>query len=139
MGRRGSPYNFSMLDPAVAGKKQAELDAEMVSLAVAANVTYFHLTEVTRQVDSNDDLAQMLRVVSVALSQVAPIYRVPAKGQQPVPLGSREVDEVFFTPMREGTEAPSLDGFCIRRGDLRQALVTLREARNLFGGAPEGR
>ena len=122
-----------MQDPAIAFQKQAELDGEMVSLAVAANVTYFHLTEVTRQVDTNQDLAQMLRVVSVALSQVAPIYRAGHDGQEPAQLGSREIDDLFFTPMSDGAHGPSLDDFCIRRGDLRQALVTLREARSLFG------
>jgi hypothetical protein len=70
-----------MQDPAIAIQNQAELDGEMVSLAVAANVTYFHLTEVARQVDTTQDLAQMLRVVSVALSQVAPIYRAGRGGE----------------------------------------------------------
>lgn len=112
---------------------QAALDEEMVSLAVAASVTYFHLTEVARQIDSESHLAEMLQVVAVALSQVAPIHRAPKPGADAALLSSAEVDRLLFRPMREGEEAPDLDEYCIRRGDLRKALVTLREARNLFG------
>ena len=117
--------------------ERAALDDEMVSLAVAANVTYFHLTDVSRQVDDQDSLGDMLQVVSVALSQVAPIYRKASDGQPATkPLESREVDEILFRPMRDGNDGPSLDDYCIRRGDLRKALVTLREARHLFGKTP---
>jgi hypothetical protein len=113
--------------------RQADLDNEMVSLAVAASVTYFHLTEVARQIDSETHLAEMLQVVAVALSQVAPIHRAAKNGESPSLLSNREVDRLLFRPMREGEEAPDLDEYCIRRGDLRSALVTLREARGLFG------
>ena len=116
--------------------EQTAIDSEMVSLAVAASVTYFHLTEVARQIDSESHLAEMLQVVAVALSQVAPIHRAARPGEETVLLSTGEVDRLLFKPMREGDEAPDLDEFCIRRGDLRKALVTLREARNLFGRPP---
>ena len=117
--------------------RQSDLDNEMVSLAVAASVTYFHLTEVARQIDSETHLAEMLQVVAVALSQVAPIHRVAKDRESPALLSNREIDRLLFRPMREGEEAPDLDEYCIRRGDLRNALVTLREARGLFGRPSE--
>lgn len=127
-----------MTSPEGRAPQQAELDNEMVSLAVAASVTYFHLTEVARQIDSEAHLAEMLQVVAVALSQVAPIYRAPTDGESPSLLSNREVDRLLFLPMREGEEAPDLDDYRIRRGDLRRALVTLREARSLFGRPSQG-
>ena len=110
------------------------LDNELVPLSVAANVTYFHLTEVGKQVLMQENLAEILPVVAVALSQVAPIYRAPMDGEAPPQLGEREIEALLFKPVRDGAP-PSLDGFSIRRGDLRKALVTLREARHLFGRA----
>jgi hypothetical protein len=127
---------MSLSDGAAAEAKQLELDNELVPLAVAANVTYFHLTDVSRQVDANEHLADMLQVVSVALAQVAPIYRARADGEQPSLLSNGDIDRLLLAPLRDGAESPSLDGYCVRRGDLRKALVTLREARNLFGRAP---
>lgn len=116
-----------------AAAKQQELDNEMVPLAVASSVTYFHLTELTKQVGSHENLAERLQVVCVALSQVAPIYRAPQGDGSAPQLSNREVDELLLRPARDGGEPPRLDAFCIRRGDLRKALVALREARNPFG------
>jgi hypothetical protein len=120
-------------DTQAAGASQVALDNELVPLAVASSVTYFHLTEVTRQVDTHENLHEMLNVVAVALSQVAPIYRSPGQGDKPPLLSNREVDDLLFKPIRDGEPTATLDGLCIRRGDLRKALVTLREARSLFG------
>lgn len=108
------------------------LDQEFVPLAVASSVAYFHLTDAAKQVDSQEHLADMLRIVALALSQVAPIHRAPA-AERSAPLSEQQIEEFFFRPLNEGGEGPSLDGFCIRRGDLRRALVTLREARTVFG------
>ena len=107
------------------------LDEEPVPLSVAANVAYFHLTHLKRQVDLPGQLADMVQLAAVALSQVAPI-REATSGRV---LTYREVAEQFFK--RRGQEAPvDLDAFSIRRGDLRAALVTLAQVQHLFG-APD--
>jgi len=118
-----------MVDPALMAK-QAELDGEMVPLSVAATVAYFHLTALAKQIDTDAQLADVVQVVAVALSQVAPIYSAGAGAVEAV---NRELDALLLR--RSNEESPAdLDRFAIRRGDLRTALTTLREARHLFGG-----
>lgn len=127
-------YNFPMTEQETRQTaRQSALDDEMVALAVAASVTYFHLTDVSKQVNHDAGLVEMFGMVAVALSQVAPIYRSARDGSPAARLSPQEVDSMLFKPLGEGGETPSLDDFCIRRGDLRHALVTLREAKHLFG------
>lgn len=100
-----------------------EVDEGLVPLAVAATVAYFHVTDAARQVTTQSDLADVVPLVAIALSAVAPI--VGDAG----PLGAAEIRQRLY-----GRE-PSLDGLAMRRGDLRKAMVTLREARASFGPA----
>ena len=109
--------------------QQNQLDAELVPLAVAATVAYFHLTEASKQVDSQGHLADVVPVVALALSQVTPVYAAADGTGRPV---NKEVDALL---LRRDAAPPDLDRFAIRRGDLRAALATLREARHLFGGS----
>jgi hypothetical protein len=108
---------------ALAGSQpQQQLDDEMVPLAVAATVAYFHVTEAAHQVTTQTDLADIVPLVAIALSTVAPIHG------EARPLSAIEVRERLY-----GSRRPSLDGLKMRRGDLRTAMITLREARSTFG------
>ena len=107
---------------ALAGNQpQQQLDDEMVPLAVAATVAYFHVTEAAHQVTMQSDLADIVPLVAIALSTVAPIHG------EDHPLSAVEVRERLY-----GSRRPSLEGLMIRRGDLRTPMVTLREARAAF-------
>jgi hypothetical protein len=115
-------------------KTQSELSAawqgledEFVPLPVAATVTYFHVTDALRQVSSEEDLAKMAHLVAIALSTVAPLYRDGAR------VDAARLEEALYRPVRERTAALSLDSLAIRRGDLRAAMTTLKEARLAFG------
>ena len=105
------------------------LDRELVPLAVAATITYHHVTDAARQVSETSSLREIVHFAAVALSTVAPIYRM---GAQPLPLSGKEIQELLFRPL-EGAEPLQLDAYGVRRGDLRAALVTLKEARGAFG------
>jgi len=120
-------------DSEITAARQRKLDDEMVPLAVAATVAYFHLTEVAKQIDTNEHLADVVQVVAVALSQVAPVYSAAGA---PVRVVNKELDALLLRRPENDAPKPDLDQFVIRRGDLRAALTTLREARNLFGGRP---
>ncbi|HUQ74963.1 MAG TPA: hypothetical protein VM183_09575 [Burkholderiales bacterium] len=108
--------------------RRLELDAEPVPLAVAARVAYFQLTDAVRQVSSEDDLAEVVHLVAIALSTVAPIRH--ASGGI---LTDRELRELFYRPLGLVGKKPSLEGFVIRRGELKSAMTTLKEARIVFG------
>lgn len=101
---------------------RAAIDDEMVPLAVAATVAYFHVTDGAHQVSTQSDLADVVPLVAIALSTVAPIH-----GENGA-LMSAQVRARLY-----GSRRPSLDGLSIRRGDLRTAIITLREARTAFG------
>jgi hypothetical protein len=107
------------------------LDDELVPLTVAATVTYFLVTEPLRQVSSQEELAQIVHLVAIALSTVAPISIRAADGSA-ARLGNQELDALLFAPLRRG-ETPDLEQFSMRRGDLRKAMTTLKEARVAFG------
>lgn len=113
----------------VAAAGQKLLDQELVPLAVAATITYHHVTDAARQVSETSSLREIVHFAALALSTVAPIYRM---GQKPLPLSEREVHELLFRPL-EGAEPLQLDAYGVRRGDLRTALITLKEARSAFG------
>ena len=53
-----------------------EVQGELVPLRVAASIAYFHITDPVRQVGSRDDLDEILHLVAIALSTVAPIQRL---------------------------------------------------------------
>jgi hypothetical protein len=108
------------------------LEEELVPLSVAATVTYFHVTAVDRQVEDQSNLFQVLHLVAVALSQLAPIHEAHEDGS-PGPLSAQEVERLLFRPIRNGSELPDLDRFRMRRGDLHRAMNALREARSAFG------
>ena len=104
-------------------RREQALDGDLVPLAVAATVAYFHITEAAQQVTAQQDLADVVPLVAIALSTVAPIY-----GDSAGALSHAAVRERLYKERR-----PSLEGLTIRRGDLRNAMDTLREARATFG------
>jgi hypothetical protein len=112
-----------------AATAQKLLDQELVPLAVAATITYHHVTDAARQVSETASLREIVHFAAVALSTVAPIYRM---GPHSAPLSGPEIQELLFRPL-EGVEPLQLDAYGVRRGDLRAALVTLKEARSAFG------
>jgi hypothetical protein len=89
---------------------------------VAASVAYFHLTDAAHQVTAESDLADVVPLVAIALSTVAPIHADHG------PVGDAALRVLLY-----GERRPNLDGLSIRRGDLRTAMITLREARAAFG------
>ena len=108
------------------GENQVETD--LVPLRVAASVAYFHITEAVRQVTRAEDLDEVLHLVTIALSTVAPIRHADGS-----PLGDSEVHERFYS--RLGTPGGAKADFgdlVIRRADLKSAMTTLKEARIVF-------
>ena len=114
----------------MAGDKPLALDAELVQLRVAAQLAYFHVTDAVRQVDSHEELEQIVPLVAIALSTVAPIHCVADDGTSRE-LDGREVRARLY--LKPGVPPPGLEDLAIRRGDLRRAMTTLKEARVLFG------
>jgi hypothetical protein len=106
-----------------------QLDQELVALPVAAAITYFHVTDAARQVESRELLAELVPLVAIALSTVAAIRR--ADGQ---PLSEREMDQVLCRRQAgAGAIAAQLALLRMRRGDLRDAMALLKQARVSFG------
>jgi len=105
-----------------------ELETERVPLRVAATVAYFHVTDSMRQVSSEKDLAEIVHLVAIALSTVAPIRRADG-----AVLTSAELHDIFCRPLGQRLGKPDLEGLVIRRGDLKSAMATLKEARAVFG------
>ena len=110
----------------------APADEALVVLTVAAATTYFYVTDATRQVESGAPLAQILPLVAIALSTVAPIRRADG-----TPLSEVEVDELLFRRRAGvGASATTLAQLRMRRGELDKAMALLKEARVAFGPSP---
>ena len=109
---------------AFAAERQGRLDEELVPLHVAATVAYFHITDAAHQVSTREALAVVVPLVAIALSTIAPIHAENG------PLSSAALRDALYKERR-----PNVDGLMIRRGDLRRAMITLREARAAFGPA----
>ena len=105
-----------------------ELEAELVALRVAATVAYFHITDSVRQVSSTEDLAEIVHLVAIALSTVAPIRRADGAA-----LTDAELHDLFYRSLGKPGGKPDLEGLAIRRSDLKSAMTTLKEARVVFG------
>lgn len=104
------------------------VDDELVPLSIAAQVAYFHVNSSTC-VPDDKPLEDLVRVTAIALSQIAPIYG--ADGEGPARrLDEPRVNRLLVTPLKNRSEHVDLDVFHVRRGDLRNALVSLRQARN---------
>jgi hypothetical protein len=110
------------------------LDEEFVPLPVAATVAYFEITEAAKQVRTREDLAEVRRLVAIALASVAPIYGRNGNGGGAAVLSAREINDLLFKPRDTAQVQAKLEELCIRRGDLRTALEVLKEARLAFGG-----
>jgi hypothetical protein len=78
-------------------------------------------------------LAEMRRLVAIALSTVAPIHRLKGNGEGANLLSAAEINDLLFRAHDAAPADGSLDRLCIRRGDLRTALKVLREARMVSG------
>ena len=96
---------------------------ELVLLSVAAQVTYFHLSGLRESSPDDRPLAEVVRIAALALAEIVPVYR-DGKALNP-----KELDDLLIRPLSSRREQPDLDAFCIRRGDLRDALMSLRRAR----------
>jgi hypothetical protein len=107
-------------------------DDALVVLTVAAATAYFYVTDSARQVESGAPLAQILPLVAIALSTVAPIRRADG-----TPLSEVEVDELLFRRQAGvGARATTLAQLRIRRGELDKAMALLKEARVAFTPSP---
>ena len=107
---------------------QAVLDAEFVPMTMAAAMAYFDITAHRKVVGSAAQLVEIGRLVSIALSTVAPIYRVPEGGKEAHALATDEINERLFK-----AKPANLEDLAIRREDLQKAIATLKEARTTFG------
>src|SRR2546430_4546758 len=94
-----------------------ELETELVPLRVAATVAYFHITDSLRQVSSEEDLAEIVHLVAIALSTVAPIRRADG-----AVLTSAELHDIFYRPLdRKSTRLNSSHSqisyavFCLKK------------------------
>lgn len=96
-----------------------------MALRAAASTAYFHITGAGRQVSGEAALAEILPLVAIALSAVAPILRDDGR-----PLSDRDVNQLLF---RRKAGPGALDELRMRRGDLRKAMELLRQAHISFG------
>jgi hypothetical protein len=76
-------------------------------------------------VEDAPSLSRAIILTAIALSQVATIQVRAAEALRP--MSPREVRERLFAPAQRGEL--DLDEFLIRRGDLRVAIETLKNAR----------
>ena len=110
-------------------KEQQRLaDKAFVSLAVASTLTYLYVTERSTESEFRVPL-EVLPLVAVALAQVAPIHKMD---DDKTPLTVSEINALLMGPLRS-SKGPSLDQFKMRRGVLRRAMETLKQARATFG------
>jgi hypothetical protein len=105
---------------------------ELVPLMVAARVAYFHVGDAMKQIGSEEHLCETAHEAAVALAAVAPIRRVADSGEASIVDGA-ELENLLFA--RDAKERPDLAALRIRRGDLRAALASLKEARKALGSA----
>src|SRR5262245_2257950 len=127
-GLNGCIFRFMAADNKVPGV-QALLDVELVPLGMASAMAYFDITGHRKVVGSEAQLAEIGRLVAIALSTVAPIYKVTEAGGA-VALTGDEINERLFKDRSQG-----LEGLAIRREHLQKAIATLKEARASFGGS----
>jgi hypothetical protein len=106
---------------------QALLDVEFVPMTVAAAMAYFDITAQRKVVGSAADLVEVGRLVAIALSSVAPLYRMTEDGQRAVVLTSEEINQRLFQ-----AKTSTLEDLAIKRDDLDKAIASLKEARASF-------
>jgi len=106
---------------------QAVLDADFVPLPMATAMAYFDITGERKVTGSELELADISRLVAIALSTVAPIYRMADGAARPSELSAAEINTALFQ-----ARPVNLTGLLIRRADLERAIVTLKEARASF-------
>ena len=104
-------------------RRHYALDAEYVPLSVAATVAYFHLAESRRVTEPEEGAAQLVARAAMALCQIAEIH-VMGEHETVSPMSPGEVEERLCRPLH-ARRTPDLDGFLIRRGDLRAAIKAL--------------
>ena len=106
---------------------QALIDVDFVPMPMAAAMAYYDITAQRKVVGSAAQLVEMGRLVAIALSTVAPIYRIDEAGRQALALTADEINERLFK-----ARPARLDDLAIRREDLTEAIATLKEARTSF-------
>jgi hypothetical protein len=106
---------------------QELLDVDFVPMTMAAAMAYFDITAQRKVVGSAAQLVEMGRLVAIALSTVAPIYRMAEGGEQPLAMTAEEINERLFK-----AKPARIDDLAIRRQDLAKAIATLKEARTSF-------
>src|SRR4051812_4896047 len=109
----------------VAQRTQAE--DEVLDLELGCLVAYFQLTAPKRQMEGGAELVRALPMVAIALSTVAPIFRVEEAAGEPVSM--RDLQPLLFARDEAGAAIAHLDGLGIRRRDLHHAIRVLKEAR----------
>jgi hypothetical protein len=103
-------------------------ESELVPLSVAAALAYFELTGVKGPAGSEEHLRDVIDLAVVALSHAAPILRRSADGHSaPSVMSAAQVEQLLFIPIREGRQAPDLEAFYIRQGDLHAAITHFRK------------
>lgn len=107
---------------------KARLDVEFVPMPVAAATAYYGITGERKVACSAAELAEINRLVAMALSTVAPIYRMTQGAARPSSLSAAEVNKLLFQ-----TRSPDLSDVAIRRDDLQGAIAALRRARTSLG------
>lgn len=97
---------------------------DLVPLSVAASLAYCELIGVNSPLGSDEHLRDVLDLTAAALLHVAPAYRISPDGASLI--RAEETEKLLLATIREGKQAPDVDGFYLRRGDLRAAIGKLR-------------
>jgi hypothetical protein len=111
------------------------VENEHLPLATAAAVVYHQVVGATPEVESGDELNDILDRVARALSNVAPIYAVDPLSGKLSPLAPFDLIESSFTRGatlligRGGTQYRELS---IQREDMRSAIAILKAAKISF-------
>jgi uncharacterized protein (DUF849 family) len=107
------------------------VDEEFIALPVAATIAYFHVSESDSEAGSEEHLAEVIPLVAIALSTVAPIYMSTGNGSAAFVLSSQEVKDLLFRSPK--AKDYSMENLVMHRQDVDRAMVTLKEARIAFG------
>jgi hypothetical protein len=106
------------------------IDEEFLALPIAAAVAYYRITD-TRSRLPEGYLAEMVHLMAIALSTVAPLYAARGAGDGVSALSNHEIEKLLFRTLKSGGH-PNLENLRVRKADLERGIETLRASKDAF-------